>query len=91
MAQARGDLVFGEPFFRNLPTLRDRPGVVAVEVRADSPAERAGVQVQDSIVRINDIEVDHPAHLYALRMGLIRGRANRSLRSGAKERSSRCR
>ena len=56
-------------FESNLPTLRDRPGVVAISVEDGSPADSAGIEAGDSIVRIDDIEVDHPADLYAWRLG----------------------
>lgn len=52
----------------NIPDFRERPGVVAVEVEAGSPADRAGIRPEDSIVKINDMDVDHPADLFAWRM-----------------------
>lgn len=59
-----------EPFggVMNIPDFRERPGVVAVEVEEGSPADKAGIRPEDSIVRIDEMEVDHPADLYAWRM-----------------------
>lgn len=64
----KGFLSKGSEAVMNIPDFRERPGVVAVEVERDSPAEKAGVRPEDSIVRINEMEVDHPADLYAWRM-----------------------
>lgn len=52
----------------NIPALRERPGVVVVGLQEGSPAQLAGVQIEDSILRINDLEVDHPADLFAWRI-----------------------
>ncbi len=46
-------------FMIGAPTPVDEPGALVARIEPDSPAEQAGLQVQDIILFADDVEIDH--------------------------------
>ncbi|RKY79379.1 DegQ family serine endoprotease [candidate division KSB1 bacterium] len=46
--------------------LRENRGALVVKVQEDSPAEKAGIQTSDVIIKFNGVEVENPDHLKIL-------------------------